>query len=187
MLSESGGGIDSASIKQKINVRSSTEAKMVGVDDFLAKILWVHRFMESQGGRLKNDFLQDNKSSILLCTKGRGSLGKWSRAMNVRYFAIKDHVDRGEIKIMHCGTEKIIGDFFSKPLQGKRFNVFRNLILGMRGSDSGSQPPKIPCGPDSAVQERPRSIAPPSDSIKNFEKPLRKRSSRSPIEKPFKG
>ena len=167
MLSESDGGIGSASIKQKINVQSSTEAEMVGVDDFLSKILWVHRFMQSQGISLKNNLLQDNKSSILLCTKGRGSLGKRSRAMNVRYFAIKDHIDRGEIKIMHCGTEKMIGDFFSKPLQGKRFYAFRNLILGMRGSESGPQPPKIPCGPDSAAQERPRSITPPSDSIKN--------------------
>ena len=160
---------------------------MVGVDDFLSKILWVHRFMQSQGISLKKNLLQDNKSSILLCTKGRGSLGRRSRAMNVRYFVIKDHIDRGEIKIMHCGTDKIIGDFFSKPLQGKRFYAFRNLILGIRGSDSGPQPPKIPCGPDSAVQECPRSITPPSNSIKNSKKPLRKRSSRPPIKKPFKG
>ena len=159
---------------------------MIGVDDFLSKILWMHRFMECQGISLKNELLQDNKSSILLCTKGRASLGKRSRAMNVRYFAIKDHVDRGEIKIMHCGTEKIIGDFFSKPLQGKRFYAFRNLILGMRGSESAPQPPKIPCGPDSAAQERPRSTTPPSDSMKNSKKPLRKRTSRPPIRKPSK-
>ena len=76
MLSESGGGMCLGSIKQKINVRSSTEAEMVGVDDFLSKILWVHCFMQSQGILLKNNLLQDNKSSILLCSKGRGSLGK---------------------------------------------------------------------------------------------------------------
>ena len=79
---------------------------MVGVDDFLSKIIWVYRFMAEQGVSLKNELSQDNKSSILLCSKGRASLEKCSRVMNVRYFAIKDHVDRGEIRIMHCGTEK---------------------------------------------------------------------------------
>ena len=85
MLSENSAGIASASMKQKLNVRSSTKAEMVGVDDFLVKILWVHRFMQSQGVSLKNNLLQDNKSSILLCSKDRGSLGKCSRTMNICY------------------------------------------------------------------------------------------------------
>ena len=38
-LSEKGGGMASRSMKQKLNFRSSTEAKKVGVDDFLSKIL----------------------------------------------------------------------------------------------------------------------------------------------------
>ena len=183
-LSGKGGGIASGSMKQKLNVRSSTEAKMVSVDDFLSKILWVSRFMEAQGVSLKNELHQDNKSSILLCTKGRGSLGKRSRAMNVRYFTIKDHVDRGEIRIIHCGTERMVGDFFTKPLQGSRFYAFRDLILGYSGFESESQTPKIPCGPDSAAEGTPKSISNPESAIKNSEKPLRKSTSRPPTQKP---
>ena len=150
------------------------EAEVVFVDGFLSNVLWVSRFMASQGVPLKNELHQDNKSSILLYSKGRSSLGKCSQEMNVRYFAIKDHLDQGEIRINYCGTEKMVGDYFTKPLQGQHFYEFRNLILGHPGSESGSQTSKIPWGLDSVVQEYPRSITESRTSIPNPEKPLRK-------------
>ena len=116
MLSKPGRGIASGSNKQKVNIRSSNEAKIVGVDDFISKIVWISHFMVEQGVSLKNRLLQDDKSSILLCSKGRASLGKCSRTMNIRYFFIKDHPDRDEIRIIHCGTEKIVDDVFAKHL-----------------------------------------------------------------------
>ena len=90
--------------------------------------------MESQGISMQTIILQDNESSILLCAKGRSSLGKRNKAMDVRYFFVKDHVDRGEIRIAHCPTEKMVGDFFTKPLQGKKFVDFRNQVLGLGAS-----------------------------------------------------
>ena len=127
-----GGGIASGSMKQRINSRSSTEAEIVACDDFLAKMIWVKNFLQEQGIPLKQNFLgQDNKSAIILEEKGRASLGKQSRAMNVRYFAIKDHVERQELTVHYCPTEKMVADFFTKPLQGGKFRNFRKLILGM--------------------------------------------------------
>ena len=132
LMHPEGGGMASGSTKQKINARSSTEAEIVACDDFLAKVVWVRNFLMGQGIPLKENFLgQDNKSAIILEEKGRASLGKRSRAMNVRYFAIKDHVDRGEVTVHYCPTEKMVGDFFTKPLQGEKFRNFRRLILGM--------------------------------------------------------
>ena len=132
-----GGGIASGSVKQKLNTRSSTTAKPVACDDFLSKVLWTLKFMGEQGIKFKeNQLLQDNQSSILLATKGRTSLGKCTRAMDIHYFAIKDCVDRGEIKIFHINTNSMLGDFFTKPLQGSRFLEFRNLILGSEKGNS---------------------------------------------------
>ena len=54
----------------------------------------------------------------------------------MRYFAIRDSIDSGEIKIHHVGTDDMIGDFFTKPLQGKKFKDFRNLILGLKNTAS---------------------------------------------------
>ena len=89
-------------------------AELVCVDDFLSKVLWMHRFLQQQGIDFNNQILQDNKSSILLCEKGCLSSGKHCCTMDVRYFCIKDHIDREEIKMVHYHTDEMIGDFFNK-------------------------------------------------------------------------
>ena len=82
-------------------------------------------------GMKENILLQDNTSAILIEKNGLSCLGKRNRAIDVCYFAIKDVVDKGEVQIQHCPTKEMAGDFFTKPLQGKKFFQFRKLILGM--------------------------------------------------------
>ena len=36
------------------------------------------------------------------------------------------------IKVEYCPTEKMIADFFTKPLQGALFRKFRDIILGYK-------------------------------------------------------
>ncbi len=56
-----------ASWKQKLNMKSLTESKLVGVGDMMPIMLWTRYFLLSQGyGIVENLMLQDNKSSILL-------------------------------------------------------------------------------------------------------------------------
>ena len=123
----------SISRKQRLNTRSSTEAELVGVDDASNMILWTRLFLEEQGYRVPcNIVYQDNKSAILLETNGKRSSSKRTRAINIRYFFITDQVEKGNIQIKHCPTNLMIGDFFTKPLQGKKFEFFRDLILGKK-------------------------------------------------------
>ena len=35
-----------------------------------------------------------------------------------------------DLEIEHCPTDMMLEDFFTKPLQGSKFQYFRNLILG---------------------------------------------------------
>ena len=45
-----------------------------------------------------------------------------NRPSTLKYeFFIKDKIQSGEIKIDHCRTENIIGDYFIKLKQGKKF------------------------------------------------------------------
>ena len=79
-----------------------------------------------------------------MCNKGREVLSKRTRAMDVRYFAIKDNIEKGYLKVMHLGTSEMLGDYFTKPLQGSKFIGFRNLILGKippRESAKAVEPP----------------------------------------------
>ena len=119
------------SSKQKLNSRSSTEAELIGVDDAITMILWTKLFMEQQGYEIdENIIYQDNKSAILLEKNGRKSAGKRSRAINIRYFFVTDHVEKGNVSIEYCPTDDMIADFMTKPLQGQKFRDFRSDILG---------------------------------------------------------
>ena len=84
---ENSGGFINISARQKLNTRSSTEAELVAVDDCVGKVLWGMRFLKMQGFALRASLIkQDNRSAMLLETKGRSSAGKRMRHMEGRYF-----------------------------------------------------------------------------------------------------
>ena len=93
-------------------------------------------FMSEQGYPLENILFQDNQSAILLEKNGKFSSGQRTKHINVRYFFIKDRIDDGEIEVVYCPTDEMIGDFFTKPLQGGKFIKFRSLIMGLHLTDS---------------------------------------------------
>ena len=66
---------------------------------------------------------------------GRDSFTGRSRHINMRYFFVKDRVDKGELTIEHCPTKLMIADYMTKPLQGKQFKMFRCLIMGWKTVD----------------------------------------------------
>jgi len=51
-------------------------------------------------------------------------------------FFVTDKIKKGEVKIMHCPTQDMIGDFFTKPLQGTQFVRLRSKILNLPSSSS---------------------------------------------------
>ena len=53
-----------------------------------------------------------------------------SRRVNVRYFFVKDRIDKGEMRVEYCPTDIMLADFFTKHLQGHLFKKFRDTIMG---------------------------------------------------------
>ena len=95
VMSFGGGAAISGSKKQKLNTRSSTEAELVGADDFLNLIFWTKLFPEEQGHAVENNILcQDNKSAIPLETNGKRSSSNRTRALNICYFFLTDQVEK---------------------------------------------------------------------------------------------
>jgi hypothetical protein len=127
------GSVYSASTRQKLNTKSSTEAELVGVDDVMPQVLWTRYFLEAQGYEVRdNKIYQDNQSTMLLAKNGRASSGKRTRHINIRYFFVADRVKSGEVSIDYCPTGEMLGDFFTKPLQGVAFKKFRAKILNLQ-------------------------------------------------------
>ena len=113
----------SISSKQKLNTRSSTEAEVVGVNDAMYLVLWVRHFLEAQGYSITDNIVyQDNESAMRLERNGRRSSTKNTRHMEIRYFFITDNIRRNKISVKYCPTADMLADFFTKPLQGSKFD-----------------------------------------------------------------
>ena len=120
------------SSKQKLNTKSSTEAELIGVSDVLPYNLWTIYFLKEQGYEVKKNIIfQDNQSAIRLEKNGRRSTGIKSKHINIRFFWVKDCADREDINIIYCSTYRMLTDFLTKPLQGKLFRIFWDVIMGI--------------------------------------------------------
>jgi len=96
-------------------------------------ILWTNYFLEAQGyGHQDTILYQDNQSAILLEKNGRKSSSKRTKHLNCRFYFITDRINIGDLSVEHCPTEEMVGDFFTKPLQGKLFYKFRALIMNLK-------------------------------------------------------
>ena len=122
----------SGSNKQKLNMRSSCEAELVGADDFATKILWTKLSLEEQGYKIKENILyQDNQSTLKLLVNGKRSSGKQTRALNIRYFFLHDQAEQQNLKFDYCPTGDMLGDYNTKPLNGALFKHMRRWLMGM--------------------------------------------------------
>jgi Reverse transcriptase (RNA-dependent DNA polymerase) len=126
------GAVYGTSTRQKLVTKSSTEAELVGVNDVLPKVIWTKYFLEAQGYGIKDSVVyQDNRSAMLLEQNGKASSSKRTRHINIRYFFVTDRLAAKEFSLQHCGTENMVSDFFTKPLQGSAFKKFRDMIMNI--------------------------------------------------------
>lgn len=105
------------------------KGQFVAIDDALQTIQWKKIFMCKQGYDLDTVIKEDNQSKMLLMKNGRLSSENRTKHLDTRYFYVKDLLEQGIIQLEHCMSEDMIADFFTKSLQGKKFQVFRDLIL----------------------------------------------------------
>jgi hypothetical protein len=118
------------STKHKLNTCSSTESEIVAVDDLIPQILWVRLFLKAQGFVVSNNiWYRDNKSVMLLETNGRALSSKSTRHIEIWYYYVADRVAKEDLRVVWCPTDEMIAVFLMKPLQGKAFVKFWDLLM----------------------------------------------------------
>ena len=116
-----------------MNKRSTTESELVGVSEYLPYDLWQVNFFMEQGYDIRNNIIyQDNESAIKMERNGRNSCTGNSRHVDIKFFWVKDRVDKKEVRIEYCPTTLMLADYFTKPLQGNLFRRFRDVIMGYK-------------------------------------------------------
>ena len=148
------GSLYASSKSQKLNTMSSTEAELVGASSCVPQIIWTVNFLKAQGINVRRNYLyQDNQSAMRMERNGRQSAGPRSRHIDIRFFFVKDRIQKGEIHLAYCPTKQMVGDFFSKPLQGPLFRYFRNIVMGYAPTPVIPDPTLDPTATEECVVE----------------------------------
>ena len=126
------GSIQSISTKQKVNTCSSTKVELFSVDDIISKVMWTTQFLEEQGyGVCDKVIYHNNMSSIKLENNGKASSRKHTRHMDIKFFYIIDMIKRGLVQTEYCPTDKMVSNYMTKPLIGRKFWVFQSKIMNI--------------------------------------------------------
>ena len=111
---------------------------MIAVDECIPHILRIIHFLLEKGSNAANTvtILQDNQSAILLEHNDILSSSKRTKHINVRYIFVKQKINDMKVVIVWCPTDKLVGDFLSKPLSGSKFIDFRCKIMNITKLDT---------------------------------------------------
>ena len=82
-----------------------------------------------------NVIYQGNQRAIRLEKNGKRLSSKRKRHINIRYYFITNRIINQEASVEFCLNFDIIGDYFTKALQGSQFRRFRNIVLGIHEDD----------------------------------------------------
>jgi hypothetical protein len=119
------GSLYVASTKQKCMSKSSTEAELIAVTDYIGEALQLKGILEDITGRKINLVIhQDNQATMQIIKNGHTS-GK-SKHVKVRIEWIKERVDLGDFSFKYCSTKVMPPDGHTKPKQSEDFVLFRN-------------------------------------------------------------
>ena len=98
------GSITSGSWKQKINGGGGNE--LTQVNNMMRPVLWILYFIQAQGYTMDNIIIfQDNHSTMHLMLNSKESSFNNTKHINVRYFFVKDVINRGEMLVEYCRTK----------------------------------------------------------------------------------
>ena len=68
----------------------------------------------------------------MLEKNGKKYSSKRKKHIAIRYYFITDRVKAGELDIAYCPTRDMVEDYFTNPLQGKKFYQFRKKIMNLK-------------------------------------------------------
>ena len=82
-------------------------------------------------------------SAMLLENNGRASSSSQIKNIEIRYFFIQDRIEKGDIGLDFCYTDKMVPEFMTKPLLGKTFFAFRDRIMRMPNGENIAETRKV--------------------------------------------
>ena len=107
MIGNTGGGISTergfiiaSSEKKNLNTRSSTETRIVAVEDCMPVILCTIYWLDAQGFYFFEKIIfQDNKIAIILENNVKYLSTKRTNYINIQYYFVTDRIEKYELLV----------------------------------------------------------------------------------------
>ena len=115
------GIIHGKTSKEKLNKKITTESEVVAVNEYVPYKIHIINVFGTRICSKQKYLYQDNKIAIKMEKNSRSSCTGYSRQLSIRYFFVKDRVDKEDFIIKYCNTSAMLANFFTKPLQGSLF------------------------------------------------------------------
>jgi hypothetical protein len=116
-----------ASKKQNSVALSTTEAEYIAAGHCCAQLLWMRQTLRDYGYKLtKVPLLCDNESAIRMADNPVEH--SHTKHIAIRYHFLRDHQQKGDIKIAYINTKEQLADIFTKPLDEQTFNKLRHEL-----------------------------------------------------------
>ena len=80
---------------------------------------------------------------MLIKKNWRVSISIRTKHIKIRYCFIQDQIEKGDIGLEYCHTDKMVANIMTKPLQGEKFPDFRDRIMGMSNSEDIARVQKV--------------------------------------------
>ncbi|KAJ1685762.1 hypothetical protein LUZ63_017152 [Rhynchospora breviuscula] len=125
-----GGSLVSWSSRKQTSVALSTaEAEYVAAGSCCTQLLWMMQTLRDYELEFqKVPILCDNTSAILISKNP--VLHSRTKHIEIRHHFIRDHVEKGDVELVHVDTKEQIADIFTKPLPTQQHLELR-FKLGM--------------------------------------------------------
>jgi hypothetical protein len=123
-----GGMISWKSKKQPVVAHSSSESELVALDSAAREAMWITSLFDQlkKPIQLPLQLWEDNQGTINITRNPVNHPG--TKHIAVRYFAVRDWIHEGRLKVEYMKTSEMLADALTKPLNGARL---RELCLGM--------------------------------------------------------
>jgi hypothetical protein len=125
-----------ASKKQNFIALSTAKAEYIAAGHCCAQLLWMRQTLRDYGYKLsKAPLLCDNESAIRMADNPVEH--SRTKHIDIWYHFLRDHQQKGDIKIAYVSTHNQLANIFTKPLDEKTFSKLSNElnILDSRNFD----------------------------------------------------
>ena len=112
--------------RQSVVALSSTEAEYVALCSATQEVVWLRRLLAGIG------FVQEEATTLDEDNQGTIALAKnpynhiRTKHIEIKYHFVREVVERKEIQILYCATDRMIADVMTKPLPKTKFAEFRS-------------------------------------------------------------